>query len=214
MARTKLPLFATLVLALCSTTAVQAQDGRRDPGNVRFFGGLWLGFGGDLELEVDALGNNLDFDAELTTTIGGQLGVDFVLHRHVALGLGYRIGAFNTEQGDDDDVDRSKLHDIVLMPRVRYPLAGFPLELYLSVPVGLTIARLSDELPGVDNIDERVGWNLGVGVGATYFVVPQFGVNLEPVWLMHQFKADGPFGVDGTYTAKQFNLLLNLVFAL
>lgn len=219
MARTPFILLSTFALVLCSATVVAAQDGRRTPGNVRFYGGLGVGFGGESDVEghVPVFGD-VDFDeffgGDLVATFGVQVGADFVVHRFLALGLEYRFGMFNTERGKDDDVDRSKMFDFAFKPRGRYAFDSIPLELYLTVPVGLTIPRFSDEVVGEDDVDERIGWNLGAGAGATYFFGRRLGVNLEPIWLMHRFKADGPFGVDGTFTTKQFNLLLNAVFAL
>ena len=211
--RTSFFLLATLALALCTPAAVEAQDGRRAPGNVRLYGGPGFGFGGDLDVDVDGpLGGNLQLGDDLVTTFGFQLGADFVVHRFIAVGFEYRFGAFNTEGGDDNNNDRSKMFDFAFKPRGRYAFDNLPLEIYLTVPVGLTIPRLSSDVPG--DLDERVGWNLGAGGGATYFIGSRFGVNIEPIWLMHRFKVDGPLGVDGTYTTKQFNLLLNAVLAI
>lgn len=168
--------------------------------DTRLYGGLWLGFGGDADW--DAPGNNV---GDLETTVGGQVGLEQVLARYFSLGAEVRFGSVKWKASD-----RSKLIDINLKPRLRFPLRNTPLELYATVPVGLTIPRLA-ELDD-DNLDGKVGWNWGVGAGLHVLLTDHFGLNVEPIWMQHHFKVDGP-GSDDAFKVKQFSLLLNAVLA-
>jgi hypothetical protein len=174
-------------------------DDDADP--VRLNGGLWLGFGGDAEFDGDD-----QFAGDLETTLGGQFGVDVVILRHLSLGGEARIGASKWIRTGD----RTKLIDLNFKPRLRFPIGHTPLEFYFTVPVGITIPRLADG-GGPPGVDGRAGWNLGVGGGLNVWITDNFGLNAEPMWLVHRFKVDTDG--DPTYTLKQFSLFLNAVIA-
>lgn len=213
--RDKITFFVAVLAMFGGAARALAQPaGADDIPPLRLYGGLWLGFGGEMESDLDGpLGISFQGDDDLITTVGGQLGLDFVALKYLAFGAEFRFGGFNSETGDDDGLDRSKLIDIDFKPRLRFPARRVPLEIYLTVPIGLTIARLSDDLfPNVD-LDEKVGWNLGVGGGITYFVLRRFGLNLEPIWLMHRFKVDVPVDFEADVALRQFSLLFNAVIA-
>jgi len=197
-------LFCAAALSLIGATSPAAADydDDNDVDDTRIYGGLWLGFGGDAEFDQD------NVDADLGGTLGGQFGVDFVTSRYFSLGGEARIGAAKLQ----DTGDRSKLIDLDFKPRLRLPLYRLPIELYAALPVGITIPRLADiASDNSDNYDGKVGWNIGVGVGANWFITESFGLNVEPAWLMHRFKVEG---ANNDYTLKQFALFLNAVIAL
>lgn len=213
-------LGATALLA-CSALSTEAEAqyrdherGRDTPPRLRLYGGVGIGFGGELEVDgpgpFDALPNQ-----DLTTSIGGQFGVDAVVLSLLALGGEVRIVGWNTEALDDRNVDRSKLVDIDFKPRLRFPLVNDRLEIYGALPIGLTIPILADDWAGDANegIDGKVGWNLGVGGGMTFFVTPRFGLNLEPMYVMRWFGAEGG-GQNADITMKQFTLFANAVIAI
>lgn len=177
-----------------------ARDDHYDP--TRIYGGLWLGFGGDIEVEHYGLVGNLG------NTIGGQGGVDVVVARYLSLGGEVRVGGFHIGGFDA----RNRLIDLDFKPRLRLPLDNTPLELYLTVPVGLTIPRLSD-INGGRQVNNNIGWNVGVGGGMNAFVTRNFAFNVEPIWLVHHFGIDGTDG-NGTVKVKQFAILLNAVLAI
>ena len=191
-------LFCAMAMTLAAwSSRVEARDWHDERDPTRIYGGLWLGFGGDADGPPNA---------ELDTTLGGQFGIDSVLARHFSLGGEFRIGAARFERTGD----RSKLIDIDIKPRLRFPI-GRIIELYGAVPVGLTIPRLGDIDDG--DTEGKVGWNFGVGPGINLFLTESFGLNAEPMWLWHRFRVDGP-GDDDHYTIKQFSLFLNAVIAL
>jgi hypothetical protein len=166
----------------------------------RLYGGVWLGFGGNID--VDGVGHVGD----LGKTIGGQVGVDVKLARIFSLGAEVRIGGFDVDGFDD----RNRLIDLDFKPRLYLPLNA-PVEIYAAVPIGLTIPRLSD----VDGRgpDANVGWNVGVGPGINVWFNNRFAVNAEPIWMFHHFGIDGTDG-NGHVTVKQFAVLINAVLAL
>jgi hypothetical protein len=192
-------------LAVGQASAAKADE--REGGRVdahRVYGGLWLGFGGDATWDGDG-----DFAGDLKTTVGGQAGFDIVATRHFTLGGEARFGAVKWKVND-----RTKLVDLDFKPRLRFPLRGAPIEFYAAVPVGMTVPRLADfEDPGDGPHDEKVGWNLGAGGGMNVFLTEDFGLNVEPMWLMHKFKVTGGPN-DAEFTLKQFALFLNAVIAL
>lgn len=212
----------TTALLACSGLSAQAEaqyrdrdrDGDRDaPRDLRLYGGVGIGFGG--ELEIDGAGP-LDLKSDLTTSIGGQFGVDAVVLSLLALGGEVRIVGWNTEVADNAGADRSKLIDVDFKPRLRFPLVNDRLEVYGALPIGLTIPLLADDIGGDANegLDGTVGWNLGVGGGMTFFVTPRFGLNVEPMYVMRWFGVEGQGGGDADVTMKQFTLFANAVIAI
>jgi len=186
-----LSIAALFVLGATSSAAARDYDDD-DIDPTRLYGGLWLGFGGDAEVDGDDM-----FTGDLETTVGGQLGVDRIVSRYFSLGAEARFGAIKWKQ-----FDGSKLIDLDFKPRLRLPLRSLPLEFYAAVPVGLTIPRLRD-ING--RPDDKIGWNVGAGGGVNFFITDDFGLNAEPMWLMHDF---------GDYRLKQFSLFLNVILAL
>jgi opacity protein-like surface antigen len=197
---TLLCAMALTVFGVSSQAAADWDDDNDRYDDTRIYGGLWLGFGGDIEFEGIDVG-------DLGKTIGGQAGVDVVVARYFSLGGEVRVGGFDVDGFDT----RNRLIDLDFKPRLRLPLRG-PLELYATVPVGLTIPRLAD-IEGRGGLDENLGWNLGVGAGLNWFLTDNFGLNVEPIWLMHNFGFEGPLG-DGDVKMKQFAVMLNAVLAL
>jgi len=202
MRRLSLLFCAAMVTYFATTNRAAAYDDRYYEKPTRIYGGVWLGFGG--KIEADGIGDV----GNLGRTIGGQAGVDVLLARYFSLGGEVRVGGFKDSKFDD----RNRLIDFDVKPRLRLPIGGAPLELYLAVPIGLTIPRLAD-LNGGNQLDENVGWNVGVGGGINVFVVHGFAFNVEPMWMWHHFGVDGTDG-NGHITVKQFALLLNAVFAI
>lgn len=184
-------LLAVAALSVFGATSSVSADDDYDNDAIdatRLYGGVWLGFGGDAEIDGDD-----QFAGDLETTVGGQIGLDQVVSRYFSLGAEARFGraawkAFN-----------SKLIDLDFKPRLRLPLRR-SIELYAAVPVGITIPRLDDDLP-----EGKTGWNIGAGAGINLFITDDFGLNAEPMWIMHDFD---------DFRIKQFSLFLNAVLAL
>ena len=140
------------------------------------------------------------------TTARGQVGVERVLWRHFSLGAEVRLGASKWKETGE----RTKLFDADLKPRVRFPLRNTPIELYVAVPVGITVPRgvkLNEE-----DAKEKVGWNIGAGPGLNLFLTDWLGLNAEPMWLMHHFAVDD--AEDTGIEFKQFSVFAKAVLAL
>ena len=211
MIRSPLCVISLLVtFATCLGSASSARADRYDPpGRLRLLGGAHFGIGGSLE------GDRFPFDGEydLATTYGGHVGVDAVVFRFFAIGGEVRAAAFNTEEAERRNIDRSFLVDIDVKPRLRIPFARQRFELYFSTPVGLTIPVLSDDISADGRVDGKPGWNLGLGGGMTFFFTEHFGLNLEPMYVMRWFGVEGPGGTELDLKMRQFTLFTNAVIA-
>jgi hypothetical protein len=209
---------AVVVLGLGSAGVAQAHDryDRHDhhpdtPSRLRLLAGAHFGIGGTLEGDNDS---PLDGKLDLAPTYGGHVGVDAVVFRFFAIGGEVRASAFNTEDADERDIDRSVLVDIDAKPRLRIPFVHERLELYFSTPIGLTVPILSEELAPNDRVDGKVGWNLGIGGGLTFFFTRRIGLNLEPMYVMRWFGIETPGGRDVDLKMQQFTLFTNVVLAI
>ncbi len=191
---------SSLLAVFATTSPAAADDHTNLIPDTRLYGGLWLGFGGDADLDGDG-----EFGGEMKTTVGGQVGLEQVLARYFSLGAEVRFGRAKWKYGNN-----TKLIDIDLKPRLRFPLRNTPLELYVAVPVGLTVPRLGDYQN--NDTDGKIGWNWGVGPGLDVLLTDHFGINIEPLWLQHHFKVDGLDSGD-SLKVKQFSLLINAVLA-
>ncbi len=197
------------LLGLASTATAQ---------DLRLYGGLRFGVAGEAEFEAD---NGASADEDLLTTFGGQVGLDYLLMEHLALGGELRLAGVNTEPRDDLDVGRDLIIDIVLKPRVRFALSE-AFEIYGTLPFGLTLISTNDDLSSsVVDTSQGPGFNLGVGGGVTYLFTDRVGINFEMAYLMYWYGQTTEATVLGRTGKReidvswgQFTLFANLVFAL
>ncbi|MFM2416285.1 MAG: hypothetical protein RL385_1008 [Pseudomonadota bacterium] len=239
--RTQAALFA--LASLFGTAAAAAQDAPQEEGAVeltvaprasriarpsgpvgplRVYGGMRVGFGGQFKDRAD---NNVGFavpnevtsswlggsDLDADPSIGFQFGVDYVLMDYFAIGGETR---FNWVKVDGFD-DRIMLWDLVAKPRGRYQLNNLPLELYATLPVGLSIANFDDG----SGIDGGAGATLGLAGGANYFFNEHMGINAELGALFHWIHGEVDTQLNRTLDLKrrlaQCSLLqVNFVYAL
>jgi hypothetical protein len=182
------------------------------PSRLRLLAGAHFGIAGELEPVDDdtVFGGPQD----LATTYGGHFGVDAVIFRFFAMGGEARFSAFNTEDAEARNIDRSFLLEFDAKPRLRIPLARERMEFYFSTPLGLTIPILSDDINANGRIDGKPGFNLGIGGGFTFFITHRFGLNIEPMYVMRWFAVDRAGGGDVDLRMRQFTLFTNAVIAL
>ena len=195
MPRTTLSALLAAALAFGASTAVQAQDqetgeveldrpvrratrvepaARRynlsEPGPLRVYGGFSIAVGGELQQEG---GGGADLDA----TVGLQGGAEYVVMDYFSIGGETRLLFPKT----DGAAGRDFLWDLVVKPKGRYAFPNLPLEVYGSLPLGLTV-------PGIDGPAEgTVGFNIGLLGGATWWFNEHIGVNAELGWTFHKF---------------------------
>jgi hypothetical protein len=175
-----------------------------DVGPLRFYGGFHVAVGGEVQIDR-SFWNGLDADP----TVGIQMGADYVLHDYFSLGGEMRFLWFKPDGWDD----RTFMWDLVLKPRGRYAFHDIPLELYGTLPIGLTVPADID-LPGQVDAESKVGFTVGLLAGANWFFTQHLGVNAEIGWQFHKIRAEQP-GWDSHLKLNQFVLLCpNFIYAL
>jgi hypothetical protein len=177
-------------------------------GRLRILGGLHFGGGGEYDIDP----GNVD-DWDLDPLVGIQAGVDYVLMDYFAIGGELRLTWWKPEDPYRQEIDRSMFFDINVKPRGRYEFRNIPLELYGTLPMGLSIAALNDDML----MDGGAGFNLGFGGGATYFFTSMFGLNAELLGVWHWFDGeieDRLGDIDTDNTTAQCYFFLNAVIAL
>lgn len=182
-------------------------------GKLRILGGMHFGGGGEWNINTDGPG---DISPSLKALVGLQGGVDYVLMRYFALGGELRLTWWKPESIvlAGNDIGRSLFVDIDVKPRGRYEFSSIPLEVYGTLPMGLSFAALNDDT----NMNGGAGFNLGFGGGATYFFTSRIGINAEMLGVWHWFDGEvdgrGVGNVDTDNRTAQFYFFLNAVFAI
>jgi hypothetical protein len=181
-------------------------------GRIALTAGVHLGLGGSVNVDVPG---PLDAEDDLATTIGLQLGGEYVLHPYFALGGELRLSGINTKSAADADVGRDMLTDIVVKPRGRYVFESIGLEAYLAMPFGLSIPNINDKKGG----EASMGFTLGTGLGATYFFSDKIGIGSDFSWLWHWYGIEetnltNNDKVSSTVKLGQFTWFVNAVYAL
>lgn len=169
------------------------------PGPLRFYGGFSVAVRGERKEKNVTDSRNLD------PTVGLQGGVDYVVMDYFAIGGETRF----LWTKPDEQAGRDFLWDLVVKPRGRYELKNKPIEIYGTLPIGLTV-------PGLDGSarEGKVGFTVGMLGGVNWFFTENFGVNAEAGWIFHRFGEKTPTH-DTTYKMNQFLLLCpNFVYAL
>jgi hypothetical protein len=144
------------------------QDGAE--GMVRIGAFTSFGFGGQVTVRPEDADR---FSDDLRMTGGIGILVDGVVMPY--FGLGGLIRAAFWEPRDIHN-RRSSAIDFSIMPRARYPFARG--EVYLAVPVGLTVQSVPDWTLGPlrAEFETGVGWNLGVLLGGQALVTERIGI--------------------------------------
>lgn len=187
-------IVAFVVGALSMASTAAAQEGpmlEEGTSRVSAFGNF--GFGGEADGEIRNTDDDEEVadidDADMETTNGFGAQWSYGILKNVTVGGRATLNWFSTDSWADQDIDRSMLLNIDVVPRGRYPLSGVPLELHLAVPVGVTLNFPNDELDqdldfGPIDVGEveyatGVSWNLSVLGGATYWITSTFGAFVE-----------------------------------
>jgi hypothetical protein len=203
----KQSVFCLLVCsALGIGSSARAQD-RRPALDDPYFGvELALGFAGKVDLAAGSvrLGNttitangNGDSNYDAEVAIGGALRYMRPLHRYFALGA--RIAVQSWRSDSNADTGRNIAFDLSLLPQGRVPLSH-TIELYLSIPVGLTFDVLNEidasaDIPALMtgasvDADPGFGWNLGFMFGSRFAVSRDVGLFAEIGYAVHRVSHD------------------------
>lgn len=136
---------------------------------IRLSGRLMFGLGGE-EAEQGAM----------VTTYGFALGLEAPVHRYISLGAAIQFAKWNLQMFDELGVGRSTLYEVVVLPKLRYPIVtdDHLLELYAGPVLGVSNNVFNDQLE-LDDAGSALGVTVGVFAGATYFVSPKVGLTFE-----------------------------------
>ena len=169
-----------MVTLIGTTTTVRAEDDEAPPPDLlqpmspKLVVKPLLGLGGDVN------------DADLDPTFGGAVHYEHPIVELFVLGAYAGIQSWNTTVGNDLGLGRSTLIDISVLPKVRVAL-NERLELYIAVPVGLTIDFADGASLGGSDANTGIGWNLQPMFGGQFAIVDGFGIMGEMGYMLHKF---------------------------
>jgi hypothetical protein len=202
------PQALSLALGLALGTVASAHAQEHSPAlDDPYFGvELMLGFAGKVSIEAGSVeigdatvtasnADSEDFDAEVG--IGGGIRYMHPLHRYFALGA--RIAVQTWRSDSNADTGRNVAFDLSLIPQGRVPLSR-TVELYLAVPIGLTLDLLNEIDAAVNfpnlmtgasvDADPGFGWNLAFMFGSRFAVSRDVGLFAEIGYALHSVSHD------------------------
>jgi hypothetical protein len=198
-----LTLIALSVFAAVSANA-DPYSGLRVGVNSRF------GFGGDAVNQLQGY-TEQEPDAEATTGVGLRLEYPITNFFHLAFGPSFHWS--KDEVMDNRKVDRTLHIDISPALKLRTSFHNERGELYIDVPVGLTVTKVSDEEEdlrfGQMKADTGLGWNAAVMVGTNYRVHNNVSLQIELGWQGRGGSLDvsqGNTDLEYEYSTHQFAL--------
>jgi hypothetical protein len=187
-------LFALALVTCLGSSLASAQDYdgprrgvARDSGHIDIK--LMLGLGGEVEYDGDV--GPIDYSVEDDLNLSYGVGVAYLhpLHRYFALGAQVSLLSWIGDAAEDADGDRNLFIDISLLPQGRYAI-NTDVELYLSVPLGLTFSVPGDDEVVVAGttaaeINTAVGFHIGAMLGARFAISDGFGLLAELGYVAH-----------------------------
>jgi hypothetical protein len=158
------------------------------------------------------LPGNLDQDrveGDLDTTYGFNIRGDAPVASYVLVGPMLQLGAWSPdttpETGNNYYVDL----DLVLRLRAPITTSTFNYQLWVGMPIGVTLDVLGDEVPNVAGLG--LGWNIGVLFGGAVHFTPKFGLFSEAGYLQHKLSHSAELGPDLDFALRQWCLNLGIV---
>jgi hypothetical protein len=132
----------------------------------------------------------------LGSAFGAAVQYTFAPHRYFGLGGQLGVQSWRSDVAASGGQGRSVMVDLAVVPQGRVPL-GRRFELYLAVPLGLSLSVLSEaeswiaqhpspRLGPVEDIDPRYGWTIAALLGARIAISRSFGALLEVGYIRHQ----------------------------
>jgi hypothetical protein len=175
-----------------------------------------LGLGGEGEFDIEGLGG-FEPESDLELTYGFGLAYMSSLHRHLVLGGQLIIASWQTEAFDDANLDRSSYVDLSLVPQLKYAVSN-SVELYASLPLGLTFDFFGENEFGGAEIETGFGFNLALMLGARFAIGDSWGLLAELGYTYHSFthgtSAGDEEGPDIDVSLGQIGLNLGAWFSL
>jgi hypothetical protein len=178
-------------------------------------GKLAVAFGGAVQVEVQGMDGGGD---DMEASYGINIPYTYALHDWFALGTQLALQSWTTSDLESLDIDRSVLVDIALVPQGKTAVSK-GLELYVSMPVGVTFDFFSEARFAGGEVSGGLGFNLGLFLGMRVALAERWGLLGELGYSYHQFSHSlkypmldqdidldigfGQFGVNlGAYTSK------------
>lgn len=193
-----------IVVAALAALVTTTVAGRADALEVGFKG--MFAFGGEASIEDQ--GAEADDDMEATAGFG--LYGTYGLFRYLDIGAQVAFLWYETEAMDDNDQDANTAIDIGALVKPKFPLLGGKLDIYVAVPIGLSIFVPSSDTDDV--IKTGVGMHVGVLPGVAYRFWKGLGAFAELGWSFHLGKHDKKGGGDYEYSFSQFALNLGVSY--
>jgi hypothetical protein len=162
-----------------------------------------MGFGGGLKAD----GARQD----LVSTLGVNVRTDFPVAKYLLLGPLFQFGAWRPDVPNPPD--RNYYFDLDFYLRARIPLQAdaTAFQLWLGVPVGLTLDFLGQRYaPELDGL--AVGYNYGFLLGGAVHFSKQFGMFAELGWMTHRVGHDrqnsaGSVDIEISQTVANFGFM-------
>lgn len=148
-------------------------------------------------------------EGDLATTLGFNLRSDAPIATYVLLGPMLQLGAWSPDTTPAPG--RNYYVDLDLVLRLRAPLttSSFNYQLWVGLPVGLTLDLLGDDVAQVAGMG--LGWNIGVLFGGAAHFTPKFGLFGEVGWLQHKLSHSGDGVPDLDFELRQACLNVGII---
>jgi hypothetical protein len=139
------------------------------------------------------------------------------LHQYFALGGQLIVASWAPEYPEEADVDRNSYIDLSLVPQLKVAVSN-SVELYASLPLGLTFDFFGENEFGGAEIETGFGFNLALMLGARFAIGDSWGLLAELGYTYHSFthgtSAGDEEGPDIDVSLGQIGLNLGAWFSL
>jgi hypothetical protein len=162
--------------------------------------GFHLGFPGKLKVD--------EGDQDLATTLGFNVRGDAPIGKYVLLGPMLQLGSWRPDTTPASSYNYAIDLDLVLRFRAPITTSDLNYQLWLGMPVGLTLDVMGDPPP---DTEVGLGWNIGVLFGGAIHLSPKFGLFGEVGWQQHRITHRRENFADLDFKLQQALLNLGIV---
>jgi hypothetical protein len=146
---------------------------------------------------------------DLGTTYGFNIRGDAPVAGYVLIGPMLQLGAWSPDTTPETDNNYYVDLDLVLRLRVPVTTSKFNYQLWVGMPIGVTVDVLGDENENV--AAAGLGWNIGVLFGGAVHFTQKFGLFAEAGYLQHKMSHTAELGPDLDFALRQWCLNLGIV---
>jgi hypothetical protein len=144
----------------------------------------------------------------LATTLGFNLRADTPIAGYVLLGPMLQLGAWSPDVTPEPSNNYYVDLDLVLRLRAPLTTSKTNYQIWIGVPVGITVSALGDEIPNTPGVG--LGWNIGAMFGGAAHFTPKLGAFAEVAWLQHKMSHEPEVGPDLDFELQQWCLNLGI----